>query len=573
LTRVWILVSNSLGGPSRGRELTKRSGFRRVAAAVGVVVLAIVTTPAEGLTSTFTAVADSFVRADSVSTNFGQLADLRIDGSPVQRSYLRFSVQGLTNRVSKATLKIYSTDASGGPVEVRKVADNTWGETTITYNNAPAFSSTVYGTSSPFVGSAWNQIDVTPLITGNATYSIVLVTADANGAVPTSRESTRPPQLVVETTTSSDATAPTRPSGVKLASVDFNWVNVSWSASSDNVGVTGYTVYRNNAVLATVSGSTLRFSDTTVAPSTSYSYQVAAFDAAGNRSSRSSSLSIKTPSLPSYPVIAAAGDIACDPANSSFNAGNGISTQCRQKYTSNSLVNAKFKAVLALGDTQYESGVYDAYLKSYDPTWGRVKAISRPVPGNHEYRTSGAGGYFRYFGALAGDPSNGYYSYDLGNWHIIALNSATAHDAGSAQVKWLQGDLAASTKPCTLAYFHHPRWSSGPHGNDTSVGPFWNALYTARADVVLVGHDHTYERFAPQSPSGAADSSNGIRQFVVGTGGKTLYNFPSIKPNSQARNNTTYGVLMLKLQSSSYSWRFVPEAGGTFTDSGTTSCH
>jgi hypothetical protein len=559
----------------RGLELTKHTGFRRVAAAVGVVVLAIVTTPAEALTSTFTPVADAYVRAEAPATNFGRSTELRMDGSPVARSYLRFSVQGLINRVSKATLKVYSTDASGGPVEVRKVADNTWGETTITYNNAPAFSSTVYGKSSPFVASTWNQMDVTPLITGNGTYSMVLVTADANGAVPTSRESTRPPQLVVETTTSSssDATAPTRPGGVKLSAVDFNWVNVSWSASSDNVGVTGYTVYRNNAVLATVSGSARRFSDTTAAPSTSYSYQVDAFDAAGNRSSRSAKVSIKTPSLPSYPVIAAAGDIACDPASSAFNGGNGISTQCRQKYTSNSLVNARFKAVLALGDIQYESGVYDAFLKSYDVAWGRVKSITRPVPGNHEYRTSGASGYFRYFGSAAGEPSKGYYSFNLGAWHIIALNSGIAHDASSAQVAWVNNDLAANSKHCTLAYWHHPRWSSGPHGSDSSVTPFWNALYAAGADVVLVGHDHLYERFAPQNATGAADSSKGIRQFVVGTGGKSLYAISTLKANSQVRGTTAFGVLMLKLQSSSYSWRFVPEAGGTFTDSGSTSCH
>ncbi len=530
--------------------------------------------PAEGGTSTFNPVADSAVRADYPATNFGRSTQLRVDGSPVAYSYLRFTVQGLTSAVSKATLRVYSGDASGTVVEVRKVADNTWGETTITYNNAPTFSSTVYGSTARFVASAWNLIDVTPLVAGNGTYSVALRTGGADGAIPSSRESTRPPQLIVETSTSSaDTAAPTRPSGVKLAAVDFNWVNVSWNASADNVGVTGYTVYRNSAVVGTVSGTTLRFPDTTAAPATSYTYQVDAFDSAGNRSSRSAKVSIKTPGLPSYPVIAAAGDIACDPASSAFNGGNGTATQCRQKYTSNSLVNARFRAVLPLGDTQYENGAYDKYLQSYHPTWGRVKTVTRPATGNHEYKTSGAAGYFRYFGSAAGDPSKGYYSYDLGNWHIIALNSSIAHDAASAQVKWLQNDLAASSKPCTLAYLHHPRWSSGPHGNDTSVGPFWNALYAAKAEVVLGGHDHTYERFAPQSPSGAADSSNGIREFVVGTGGKTLYNFPSIKPNSQARNNTTYGVLMLKLQSSSYSWRFVPEAGGTFTDSGTTACH
>jgi hypothetical protein len=271
-------------------------------------------------------------------------------------------------------------------------------------------------------------------------------------------------------------------------------------------------------------------------------------------------------------VEAAAGENACAPSSSSFNGGNGTATQCRQKYTSNSLANARFTAVLPLGDTQYEAGEYNNFLKSYPPSWGRVKSITRPAVGNHEYRTAGAAGYFQYFGSLAGDPAKGYYSFDLGSWHLIALNASIARDASSTQVAWLTNDLAANTKQCVLAYWHHPRWSSGPHGSDSSVAPFWNALYSARADVVLVGHDHLYERFGLQNTTGGADA-NGVREFVVGTGGRSLYSVSSIKANSPVRNTTTYGVLMLKLQPSSYAWRFIPEAGAAFTDSGTTACH
>ena len=202
-----------------------------------------------------------------------------------------------------------------------------------------------------------------------------------------------------------------------------------------------------------------------------------------------------------------------------------------------------------------------------------MKSITSPVPGNHEYHTSGASGYYGYFGALAGDPAKGYYSFDVGPWHLIALNSEISHGASSTQVSWLKSDLAANTSMCTLAYWHKPRFSSGDHGSDQSFQPFWDALYAANADVVLSGHDHYYERFAPQTPGGAADAARGIRQFVVGTGGKGFYTTFTSEPNSQVHNSNTFGVLELTLRPAEYDWRFVPEAGKTFQDTGTGSCH
>jgi hypothetical protein len=230
--------------------------------------------------------------------------------------------------------------------------------------------------------------------------------------------------------------------------------------------------------------------------------------------------------------------------------------------------------VYTLGDNVYDSGTPAEFTNCYEPTWGRHKSRTRPSTGNHDYLTPGAAGYFGYFGASAGDPSTGYYSYDLGDWHIIALNSSIARDAGSTQEQWLRADLAASTKTCTLAYWHHPRFSSGSgHGSDISVGALWQALYDANADVILSGHDHDYERFAPQNPNGLADTARGIREFVVGTGGRSHYGLGSLKANSEVFNGDTFGVLKLTLSAGAYAWQFVPVAGGTFTDSGTGSCH
>ncbi|MCE3287905.1 MAG: Alkaline phosphatase [Gaiellaceae bacterium] len=275
------------------------------------------------------------------------------------------------------------------------------------------------------------------------------------------------------------------------------------------------------------------------------------------------------------PTIAAAGDIACAPESPAFNGGTGERNRCRQRATSDLLL-ARHVGVLALGDLQYEDGSNARFLESYDASWGRVKAITAPVPGNHEYRTRGATGYFRYFGRSARDPGKGYYSFDLGRWHLVALNSNCAAvagcGAGSPQETWLRADLAASRARCTLAYWHHPRYSSGVHGSDRSYRAFWQALYDAGADLVLVGHDHDYERFAPQDANGRRDVARGLRQFVVGTGGHSLRTFPRIEPNSEARDSSTFGVLELTLGAGAYAWRFRP-AVGTFTDEGSARCH
>jgi len=237
------------------------------------------------------------------------------------------------------------------------------------------------------------------------------------------------------------------------------------------------------------------------------------------------------------------------------------------------LLDAIPGTVFTAGDNAYSSGTASEYANCYDPTWGRHKARTRPAPGNHEYNTSDAAPYYAYFGANAGPSGRGYYSYDLGDWHLISLNSNIDMSAGSAQELWLRADLAATTKTCVLAYWHHPRFSSGSHGSSTESQPLWQALYDYNADVVVVGHDHNYQRFAPQTPSGAPDPVRGMREFVAGTGGRSHYSFSTPIANTEAYNTDTWGVLKLTLDAASYSWEFIPIAGGTYRDSGTGACH
>lgn len=233
--------------------------------------------------------------------------------------------------------------------------------------------------------------------------------------------------------------------------------------------------------------------------------------------------------------------------------------------------------VFTLGDSAYQRGTPSEFEDCYGTSWGRHKARTKPAVGNHEYATSGAEGHFGYFGESAGDPSKGYYSYDRGAWHVVVLNSNCRRvggcGPGSRQEEWLRSDLEADNSACTLAYFHHPRFSSGEeYGDHQSVRPFWKALYEDRADVVLSAHEHSYERFAPQDPQGKSDPENGIRQFVVGTGGGELYGFGRARPNSEVRGAGSLGVLKLTLREAGYDWAFVPIAGADFRDSGSDRC-
>jgi hypothetical protein len=264
------------------------------------------------------------------------------------------------------------------------------------------------------------------------------------------------------------------------------------------------------------------------------------------------------------PVLLAAGDIAaCDTFGDEATAA---------------VLDGPPGTVVPVGDLTYEDGTTQEFTECYDPTWGRHKARTKPVVNGHEYRTPNAAPYYAYWGPVAGDPTKGYYSYNVGSWHVIALNAQCSAvggcGAGSPQEQWLRADLAANPALCTIAFLHAPRFSSGSiHGSSTAMQPFWQALYERGAELVISGDDHIYERFAPQTPTGIADPAQGIREIIAGTGGRSHYAIGTIKANSEVRNVDSFGILKLTLHPGGYDWRFVPEAGKTFTDSGTGTCH
>ena len=366
--------------------------------------------------------------------------------------------------------------------------------------------------------------------------------------------------------------APTEPSLAKGgAPKPVKAVNVSPSSAALTVGQTVQltaTAAPKNAA-ATFAWSSANTAVATVSASglvTAVGAGTTTVTASAGGKSGSATVTVAGSPPPGGAVLVGAGDIAvCSTPNDEATAA---------------LLDGIAGTVFTLGDNVYSSGTVSEFANCYDPSWGRHRTRTRPSVGNHEYGTANAAGYYGYFGAAAGDPAKGYYSYDLGDWHIIVLNtnlscSVISCAAGSVQEQWLRADLAANSKACTLAYWHHPRFNSGAsHGNNVAVAPFWNALYEFNADVVLNGHEHVYERFGPQTPGAVADAARGIRQFTVGTGGRTLYTFKATpEPNSQVRNASAYGVLKLTLHATSYDWQFVPIAGSTFTDTGSGSCH
>ena len=274
---------------------------------------------------------------------------------------------------------------------------------------------------------------------------------------------------------------------------------------------------------------------------------------------------------PTDPVLVGAGDIA------SCNQESDEKTAALLDQVVATTAEAGAEtSVFTAGDNAYENGTPSEFASCYDPTWGAFKARTRPVPGNHDYVTAGATGYYHYFGAAAGPSGKGWYAYDLGAWRIYALNSNCEAiggcGAGSTQETWLQADLATNPRQCVAAIWHHPRFSSGFHGNNTNMDQIWRDLVSAGAEFIVNGHDHGYERFALMTATGAPAPVNGTREFVVGTGGASLRALGTIQASSEVRNNATLGVMKFTLTATGYAWQFVPIAGRTFTDSGTGTC-
>lgn len=363
-----------------------------------------------------------------------------------------------------------------------------------------------------------------------------------------------------------DTQPPTMPMGLTASATGATRVDLAWQASSDDVGVAGYTIYRGGAELATVAGTRTTFADVTAQPATTYAYAVDSFDASGKRSSPSDPAEVTTPdAAPSDAItLKAAGDICpALPQNCSGTAAM--------------VLGANPDMVLTLGDNQYVTGALTEYMASYDLQWGQFKGLTRPTPGNHEWKTPSAQGYKDYFGPTVLTNGSTWYSFNIGGWHVVSLDSQCGSVGGctttSPQYAWLQQDLAADDRACTLAYWHRPRFSSGTsHGNFIGVQPFWDLLDAEGAELILNSHEHHYERFAPMSASGAM-SPAGIRQFVVGTGGNCCYGFSATPvANSEVRITGFRGLLELTLEATSYSWRFIA-VDGSVLDSGTGSCH
>lgn len=486
-------------------------------------------TQAATTSTTITALEDTYVRKSNPTTAYGSDTTLKIEAaSNDKRALLRFITALPADAVvTKLQLKLYATNGSATGGSLYEVSGS-WTQQSTTWNTTPAIGAKIM--DFPKVSTkSWMTVDL-PLsaVSSNQQYNWYITTTNKDAVYYASRETGTPPTIIVEYT----------------------------------IGVTPpvLTPTPTIAIIPTATPTIPFIPTATPVPS-------------GDN-----------------PVIVAAGDIACDPASSSFNDGNGSSSSCHMKATADLISAQSPAAVLPLGDIQYYCGSYAAFMQSYDLSWGLFKSITYPAVGNHEYLTNGgsspatgcdssntdAMGYFTYFGAAAGEQGKGYYSHDVGNWHLIALNTNCSSAGGcgttSPQYQWLQNDLQTHPNACVLAYYHIPLFSSGGRANQNSKSLF-KLLYDNNADLVLTGHDHTYERFAPQTAEGVLDTARGIRSFVVGTGGANHTSFTSTAPNSEVRNADSFGILKLTLQPDRYDWQFIPEPGKTFTDSGTQMCH
>ncbi len=454
--------------------------------------------------------ADSYVNSSAASANYGTSVELRVDGSPTVHSYLRFDLHAVGGGISKATLQIYANSSSSVGFDVHKTGD-AWTEAGLTNSNAPAIGAQV-GTTGSFGAGAWTAVDVTSAVQTGSIVDFALIDRNSTAINLASRESSNPPKLVLT------------PVG----------------------GATGTAT-------------------PTAKPSATPTAKPSATPTAKPSATPTAKPSATPPSI-GDPILIGAGDIC-------------VTSVIKNAQATAALITARPNdIVFTLGDNSNESGTAAQYANCYATTWGAFLNRTRATVGNHDYMTSGAAPYYSYFGAAAGPAGKGYYSYSLANnWHVIVLNAMCSSvggcGVGSAQETFLRNDLAANAGKHVIAMWHIPSFSSGgTHGNNSNYAAWWQDLYAAHADLVLDGHDHDYERFALQSPSAQADP-NGIREFVVGTGGAGQRPMGTIRANSQVRSTGTFGVLELTLGAHSYSWQFIPVAGQTFTDSGMQATH
>lgn len=482
----------------------------------------------------FGPLADSFVRSGAGDrTNFGledRLAADLDDRGEQSEVLLRFPIPEV-DAIETARLRVYAEDGSEKGAEFWQFADITWRELEVTWSDRPEVGGPLLETLGRFGEDAWLEVDVTAAarrsLRAREPLSLAIRALSGDGFVVRSREADdRWPELVLGLREGDPPPAGGPPPPPEDAGVPEKDASAPDAYAPDAEPDAGAPVPDEDAGVS--------------------------FDA-------------EVPTID--PILAGAGDIGdCDSTGDEATA---------------SLLDAIFDGgaeglVFAAGDNAYPDGTAADFNDCFDASgWGRHKARIRPAAGNHEYHTAGAADYYAYFGATAGDPAEGWYSYDLGAWHVIVLNSNCDEvggcEPGSPQMTWLESDLLAHPTACAVAYWHHPRFSSGSHGDSAFMAPIWAMLYDAGVDVVLQGHDHDYERFVPLDGAGSPDPVNGIRSFVVGTGGRSPRAI-SAGPNSEVVAEQ-WGILELTLHPTSYDWEFIPTAGGTFTDAGSSSCH
>lgn len=373
-------------------------------------------------------------------------------------------------------------------------------------------------------------------------------------------------QVYGTTDSTGDTQAPTVPGGLKSTGATATSVALSWTASTDNVGVSGYDVLRAGAVVATTAGT--QYNDTGLTANTAYKYSVRARDLAGNVSAASAPITVTTSAGGTGGfVLAAAGDIAdrCTASDSG----------CIHPQTAKLVEAMNPAAVITMGDNQYDDAHLSDFQNYYAKTWGKFKSITHPIPGNHEtYDDTPYQGYHDYFGSIATPQGKNYYSWNLGNWHFVALDSNDFVNDDlrePAQLTWLKQDLANNTKGCVAAYYHHPRFSSGDHGDQAGAAPLWNALVAAKADLVLNGHDHHYERFVPQNADGDKDA-NGPVEIIGGMGGAPLYPVHAAHPTT-AKIVEDFGVLKLSMTDTTFATQLIGLDRKVLDSSPTYTCH
>ena len=552
--------------------------------------------PASAATTTVPATADSFVLSTSPNANRGTAVTLKVR-SDIKITYIRFDVPALSGgeTISAATLRVFATTTSKCTlgVEVLRAANDTWGEKTIKWSNQPGPTGSVLATGQWTTKTGYKDFNVTAAVTGGVPVSFLIrhaVGCNATGDVSfTSREATsNQPQLAVQTTSGgppacSDGTDndldgftdyPADPGCTSAA--DNDETNPPPAACADGIDndLDGFTDYPADPGCTSAADN-----DETNPPPAACADGIdndadGFTDYPADPGCASAADTDETDEGSSH-LIAAAGDIACDPTTSTFDGSSPNS--CQHRATAAQLAGAE--AVLPLGDLQYEDGTLDQFTVSYDPSWGPFAPTTYPAVGNHEYHVVDAQAYFDYWaskGRPTGGVGAGYYSYDIGSWHLIALNSNCSPVKcveGTVQNDFLEQDLANTTKPCILAYWHHPLFNSG--STNVLAGPkaFWDDLYPAGADIVLNGHIHNYQRFGKQNPAGQA-TSNGVREFIVGTGGKSHGGTLSPSyPNFEFGNTTSFGVLKLHLGANSYSWEYVTINGTVLDSGGPVSCN